>query len=157
MKNQEFRIYPDDRYIGLTGEAAPKLPSVLIGFTGPSPSQVAEVAEPITRIPTEVVDEADLPDEWREAFRAVGFEFEDEEEEYDYEDEPVLTGIDLEIENMRKQIELKTLTLQLAAVGTDCNGHLGRPHAELWRSGFNLLGFGVVTLVVFFVAGMLLS
>ncbi len=81
MNDPQFLKYPDDRYIWLTGETMKGVASIVIGFTGPSASKVAEVAEPVGRLPGEIVEYDDLPDEWKDAFRAVGLEVEEVEEE----------------------------------------------------------------------------
>lgn len=133
MKNQEFRKDSNNRYIALTGEVAPGLPNVFVGFAGDTPAEVKETVIPAGRMPTEIV--TDVPDEWKVAFRPHGFTFEDEEEAVP--DTPVLTGIEAEIDYMKKRIELEALTRQLAGAEPVATAYTGSFDISFWN--FTLL------------------
>lgn len=101
MKNQEFRKYPDDRYLALTGDCPPNLPSLFIGFSGDTPDDVKEVVIPGAALPDVATD---VPEKWKVAFRSYGFTF---------EEEASTPARDEELDNLRRQIEVEKLVRQL--------------------------------------------
>ena len=105
MKNQQFLKYPDNRYIATTGESPPGMANMAVAFAGDTPAEVKETVIAIANLPGEIV--TDVPDDWKAAFEAAGFEF---------EVVVVRSALEDNIDELKMQIEYEILSAQLVAI-----------------------------------------